>query len=197
MHDYLPLPLRKSKVFKELYQAQEKELEKIQIEVDDLNNQFSIETATWAIALYENELGIKTDRQKTLDERRSIIKSRWRGLGRAGSELIKEVIDSFTNGGTDVGFNGRITIDFNGAFGFISNPQDVFDAIEDVKPAHLAVDSRNSIRCHAEGEAYSVVGVAHANIFELDESYHEDFDLVGQYEIGVNVGNVQVITTKG
>ena len=139
MNNHLPPHLSHSKYFKELYRVQGIELNEIKINIEDLEKQLNIDTATWALDIYEKELEIKTDISKPLDERRAVIKSRWRGTGKLDNETIKRVIDSFTNGDVDVGFDGNILVKFNGMYGIPSNMEDVFKAIEDVKPAHLRV----------------------------------------------------------
>lgn len=185
MINYLPPYLRESEVFKELYRVQEEELGTIELVIDDLDAQFNIDTATWALDLYEEELGIKIDKQKPESERRSIIKSRWRGRGRLGVEVIREVINSFTGGGIKIGFDGKILIDFNGTFGKVENPNDMFSAIEDVKPAHLGINSKNSIYCHAEGATYASGGLAYADVFDITDQYNEDFDIDGVAKVGI------------
>lgn len=139
MNNYLPLTLENSKTFKEIYRVQGIELDLIKDALKDLESQLNIDTATWSLGIYEKELGIKTDIDKPLNERRSVIKSRWRGTGKLDNETIKRVVDSFTNGDVDIGFNGNILVKFNGMYGIPPNMEDVFKAIEDVKPAHLRV----------------------------------------------------------
>lgn len=131
--------LKESEVFKEIQRVQNSELVLADKSMSELDDQLSIDTATWALELYELELGIKTDTNKPLNERRAVIKSRWRGTGKLDNKVIEEVIDSFTNGDVSVDFDGNIIINFNGLYGIPGNMEDVFQAVEEVKPAHLAV----------------------------------------------------------
>ena len=55
MIEYLQPALRDSKVFKELYRAQDNELQLTQVALDDLADQLDIDKATWALDIYEKE----------------------------------------------------------------------------------------------------------------------------------------------
>lgn len=139
MIDDLSLDLRKSKVLNGIFNAEEKQFDKLNVNIEDLRLQMDIDTATWGLDIYEKDLGIETDRHKSLEERRSVIKSKMRGSGKVDAALIKIVADSFTNGDVDVLFDGKIGVIFNSIYGVPTNIQDVKDAIDNIKPAHLAI----------------------------------------------------------
>lgn len=136
---YLPPYERNSKVFQEILQTEEIEFDNLNLDIEDLEKQLNIDTATWGLSIYEKELGIKTNLTKSLDERRSVIKSKWRGTGKVDKALIKTVVDAYTNGGVDVNFDGKIRIKFNDVKGTPPNLEDAKRAIEDISPAHLAI----------------------------------------------------------
>jgi hypothetical protein len=131
--------MRKSKIFIEIFNAEQKQFEQKELDLEDLRKQMDIETATWGLDIYEKDLGIKTDRSKPLTERRSVIKSKERGSGKVDATLIKLVADSFTNGDVEVTFDGQINIKFTSVLGIPPNLEDLENALEDVKPAHLAI----------------------------------------------------------
>jgi hypothetical protein len=130
---------RKSKVFQEIFESEETQFDSQDAAIADLKLQLSVDTATWALAIYESELGIITEPSKPLSERRSVIKSKMRGTGQVDASLIKLVADSFTNGDVDVAFDGTIHITFTSVVGIPPNIEDLEKAIEEIKPAHLAV----------------------------------------------------------
>ena len=130
---------RKSKVYQEIFKAEGKQFENREDAINDLRLQLSVDTATWGLAIYESELGIVTDASKPLVERRSVIKSKMRGTGKVDATLIKLVTDSFTNGDVDVAFDGIIKITFTSVVGIPPNMNDVYAAVENIKPAHLAI----------------------------------------------------------
>lgn len=136
---YLPSYERSSKVFQEIMQAEQIEFDKLNVDIVDLEKQLNIDTATWGLVMYEKELNIKTNLNKPLEERRSIVKSKWRGTGKVDRLLIKAVVDAYTNGGVDVDFNRIIIITFNDVKGIPPNMEDVYNAVSEISPAHLAI----------------------------------------------------------
>lgn len=139
MITYLPLFMRKSKIYNEIFDAEEHQFEYVEADIKDIRKQLDIDTATWGLAIYEKELKIKIDLSKPLSERRSVIKSKERGTGKVDAALIKVVADAYTNGEVDVLFNGNINIKFNGVLGIPRNLSDLENSLEEIKPAHLAL----------------------------------------------------------
>jgi len=105
--------------------------------VSDIEAQFDIFTATWALDIYEKELEIATDYVKPLDYRRSVVQSKWRGSGKLNAALIKTVCDAFTNGDVQVTFDGTIHVKFNSIVGIPPNLEDLKAAVDRIKPAYL------------------------------------------------------------
>ena len=112
-------------------------LDNLDKEIESLRDQLDIEKATWALKVYENELGIVTDIGKPLNERRSLIKSKFRGSGKIGAPQIKLVADSYTNGDVDVKLDRGIHIEFNSIYGIPSNIEDLKTVLREICPAHL------------------------------------------------------------
>lgn len=137
--ELLPPYERTSKVFQEIMNAEQIEFNKLNANIADIEKQLFIDTATWGLEIYEKELGIETDIGKPLSERRSNIKAKLRGYGTISSPLIKIVVGSYTNGGVDVTYDGKIYVIFNDIKGIPSNMDDVYKILEDIKPAHLDI----------------------------------------------------------
>lgn len=135
----LPYYERNSKVFKEILNAEVKVFDGLNLDINDLEGQLNVDTATWALYIYEKELDIKTELNKPLYERRSVIKSKWRGTGKVDAALIKMVADAFTNGDVSVEFDGSIIIKFNSVYGIPPNLEDTKKAIQEISPAHLGI----------------------------------------------------------
>jgi hypothetical protein len=131
---------RQSKVFKEIFNAEGVQFEDRDGIISDLLLQLSVDTATWALDIYEKELDISTDSNKPLSERRSLIKSKMRGAGQVDAALIKIVADAYSNGDVIVSFSGHITIQFTSKIGTPPNLDDLKNVIEETKPAHLRID---------------------------------------------------------
>ncbi len=130
---------RRSAIYKAIFDAEAGQFDNRDAAIEDLHRQLSIDTATWALAIYEYELGIVSDKNKPLSERRSVIKSKMRGTGKVDAALIKLVADSYANGDVEVTFDGNIRIRFTSVLGVPPNLPDLIAAIDDIKPAHLAV----------------------------------------------------------
>jgi len=132
--------MRKSKIYKAIFNAEASQLLQKEELIADLQKQLNIDTATWGLSIYEKELGIFVDNTKPLSERRSRIKAKLRGVGKVDAALIKITISSWTGGLVDVEFiNSKIIIKFIDVIGIPENMSDVQAIIEEIKPAHLAV----------------------------------------------------------
>ncbi|SHH15112.1 putative phage tail protein [Desulfosporosinus lacus] len=140
LKSYLPPFLSNTQLFSDLLNAQGQELESLDVKLADILAQFDVDTATWALDIYELELGIATDYTKLLSYRRSVIKSKWRGSGKLDAALIKTVCDAFTNGDVQVTFDGTIHVKFNSVLGIPPNLMDLRIAVEQIKPAYLWLD---------------------------------------------------------
>jgi hypothetical protein len=127
---------RGSKIYQAIFDAENGQLDTRQTSIDDLAAQMFVDTATWALVIYEKELGIKTDVSQTYDERRSVIKSKRRGVGMVNESLIKLVADSYTNGDVAISFSDST---ITSVYGIPSNESSLKAEIEEIKPAHLAI----------------------------------------------------------
>ena len=106
----------------------------------DFVNQISIDSATWGLTVYEKELGITTNINKPLDDRRSVIISKFRGSGNVTAAQIKLVADSYTNGDVEVTLADGISIEFTSVFGVPANMDDLKKALREIIPAHLQIN---------------------------------------------------------
>lgn len=130
---------RNSGIFNAIFNGVSKQFELRDQRIAELDDQLSIDTATWALSIYEKELQIETDKNKSYEERRAIIKSLMRGTGKVDTALIKLVADSYSNGDVDVAFDGKIKITFTNIIGTPPNVNDLKIAINKITPAHLEV----------------------------------------------------------
>lgn len=152
---YIPLIFKDNKVIEEITNAEDIEFDKLQFNIEDIRKQLFIDTATWALDIYERELGIKTNTSKSLEDRRSLVSSKWRGTGKVDNELIKRVADAFTNGDVEIGFDGNILIKFNSVLGIPPNMEDVYDSLGEIIPAHLDILYEYIYRTHGMLEEYT------------------------------------------
>ncbi|MGG1556232.1 putative phage tail protein [Paenibacillus ferrarius] len=139
------------------------------VEIDDLNGSLSdvmdqaiVDRATWGLSYWEYFLGISTDITKPYDQRRSVIKSKIRGTGTVTVQLVKRVALSFTNGNVDVDdqpYLYQFSVQFLDALGVPPNLDDFKAAIEQIKPAHIAVVYKFRYLTIAEAEAMTIAEI--------------------------------------
>jgi hypothetical protein len=109
-------------------------LEDVENAVQDLTNQQFFDTATWALELYARSLGVARNSTG------SYIQSLWKGAGTVTLEMLQAVCESWKHGEITASFtHGDILITFNGAYGVPGDLDSLKNAIEKLKPAHLAV----------------------------------------------------------
>lgn len=144
MKSYIPPMLRGSRIFNAILEAEGQEFATLRASIEDILKQFFVETATeWGLDLWEQMLGLTSYAGKPLDQRRSRIISKLRGYGTVTVSLIKNVAESYVYGTVEVNEHPELysfTIKFVDPRGIPPNLDDLKAAIEEIKPAHLAVE---------------------------------------------------------
>lgn len=89
---------------------------------------------------YEKLLKITPEPDDTLENRRAKIQAKWLSNNHNSITLIKNICSSWNDGEADADFiDGKIKIQFSGAYGVPKNLNSLLKAIEIVKPAHIAI----------------------------------------------------------
>lgn len=138
---YLPPYYHGSRIMGSLLEAMAEELGVLWYAIDDILKQFFVATATWGLDLWEAELGLLTDRSKSYDRRREIVIAKLRGAGTTTRQMIINTAAAFSGGEVDVveyPAEYRFVVQFVGVLGIPPNMAGLIQAIEDIKPAHLA-----------------------------------------------------------
>lgn len=118
------------------------ELEEFREGIWDVANQFFVNTATWGLEQWEKELGLSAYVGKPAAQRRSRIISKLRGVGTVTVKLIQKVAQSYDGGLVTVDDHPEdsyFIIKFIDTKGIPPNLDDLKEAIEEIKPAHLEV----------------------------------------------------------
>ena len=109
--------------------------------LQEIFKQFFVETATWGLALWENDLELKPSQTDDYTQRRNRIYLRLQGRQTVTKEFMKKLVKRYTSADSIVDiieysskYSFKITIDGEG----ILYRNDLLDAIETYKPAHLA-----------------------------------------------------------
>ncbi|MCS7463372.1 YmfQ family protein [Paenibacillus doosanensis] len=142
MGDYLPLYYRDSVAANGILTAESTELADLNAEISDVLAQYFVDTATWGLAHWERICGIATDKAKPPEQRRSVIKSKLRGIGTVTVSLIKNVAEAYVNGEvgvTEDNANYSLTITFISSRGIPPNLDDIQSVLRETIPAHLGL----------------------------------------------------------
>lgn len=142
LFSYLPAYYETSRVMQADMDAKGRELDALYQALNAAADQFFVRTATWGLDRWEAELGIPTDRTKPIEQRRAVLESKLRGAGTFTGRLVKNVAEAYDGGTVDVTFQPEewgFTVKFIDTLGIPPNLDDLKAAIEEIKPAHLAV----------------------------------------------------------
>ena len=142
LKEYLPPIIADTRTFTTLLSAEQLEIDGVNNSIQDIINQCFVNTATWGLDNWESLLGIVTDHSKDINYRRTVVKAKLRGSGTVTINLIQNVASSFSNGEVSIIEHPAIysfEVMFVGTIGIPPNMSDLQDAINQIKPAHLAV----------------------------------------------------------
>lgn len=144
LFNHLPKYYKTSKVMSDIIGTQDKQLQEFINKIQEVADQFFIDTATSGFTLerWEKELGIPLSSNKDEGYRRSVIKSKIRGTGTVTVGLLQNVAQSFEKGLIEVIEENelfRFRIKFMDTLGAPPNFDDLKNAIDEIKPAHLEV----------------------------------------------------------
>ena len=120
-----------------------KETDDLETGLSDTISECFASTASVLLSRYENLLGLTIDVTKENDYRRERICAMLAGTGTTTKEMIESVSKSYSNGEVEViedNANSRFVIRFVGTLGIPGNMADLKLTIEEIKPAHLAVE---------------------------------------------------------
>jgi uncharacterized protein YmfQ (DUF2313 family) len=140
MFDYMPREYEDFRESRALIMSEATEFERIHSNISEVLAQFFIDTATWGLANWEQVVGVKTDESKPVEQRRSVVKSKLRGVGTVTVELIQNVAESWYGGDVEVTQEPSqylVTVEFVSSYGVPENLDDVEWALRDIIPAHL------------------------------------------------------------
>lgn len=144
MKTYVPFYLRESSFYSTILESEGQEMDGLRSSMEEVLQQFYVETSTdWGLDLWEQMLGLSSYTGKPLDQRRSRIISKIRGMGSVTVKLLKNVAESYVYGVVEVTEHPdtySFTIKFTDIYGIPPNLEDLKATIEELRPAHLQVD---------------------------------------------------------
>lgn len=138
--EYLPSFYHNSDIVKAFMESSSIEVDTIKAYLEDLSKNLYVKTATWGLDLFEEELGLVTDKSISYEERRERILAKKRGNGTTTKAMIKNAAEAFSGGEVEVieNFNDySFIVKFIGVLGIPKNLTLFKNMIEEIKPAHL------------------------------------------------------------
>lgn len=139
----LPTYYQKSNVIRELFKSIELEFKSLSEETVLTENQFFVILSDRDIAKHEQDVGLVPDTSADLDTRRGRVMSKLRGTGTVTKTMMKNVAASFVNGDIEIiEYPSRycFAVKFTSRTGIPYNIEDIKAMVEELKPAHLAVE---------------------------------------------------------
>ncbi len=131
---------RKDPYIQQIFNSAGITLDNLDAAVADVAEQYWFDEMTWGIPILEGILDFKTDDTAPIADRRSQLEARWKSYGKTDISLIQAICNSWHNGQVKVDFvDGKIKLTFNGEYGIPNDLKGLQDAIDNVKPAHLAI----------------------------------------------------------
>ena len=138
--EYLPSFYHNSDIIKFFMESNSVEVDILKAYMNDLIKNLYVKTATWGLDLFEEELGLTTDKSASYEERRERILAKKRGNGTTTKKMIKNTAEAFSGGEVDVIENFSdysFIVKFVGVKGIPKNLALFKQMIEEIKPAHL------------------------------------------------------------
>ena len=108
--------------------------------LEDLLNQFFVDSATYGLDKWESMLGISKN-NNDIQTRRENIKAKMRSRGTTSIEVIKNICEAYSYGEVDIivdHANYSFEVHFIGSVGIPKAFAELDKTIEEIKPCHLA-----------------------------------------------------------
>lgn len=109
--------------------------------LEDVRNQFFLETATWGLSIYEEIYNLEISPPgMDYEQRRQIIKAKKRGRGTTTKQMIKDTAEAFSGGEVAIeeySNEFRLVIKFVGTLGIPANMKAFTKMLDDILPCHL------------------------------------------------------------
>ncbi len=180
--------LDKIDAFRELTDTESVEFEHHDLALKDLESNMTLSgTTSSMIDRREAVYGIASNPSKPLDQRVAVLVAKFRGQGTTTKAFIKNVAISFEYGEVDVVDDEApytVNIIFESVLGMPPNMDDFIEALEEVKPAHIAFIYTYKYNTWDDFEAFH-------HTFDEWEAIHVTWDELMTYKEDDSVSAVQ------
>ena len=133
------------------------EANSINDEVENILNQFYVDSATYGLDKWEKMLGISKN-NNDIQTRRENIKAKMRSRGTTSIEVIKNICEAYSYGEVEIVVdhaNYSFEINFVGSIGVPKAFAELDKTIEEIKPCHLAYSYKFNYNTHSDISNYT------------------------------------------
>ena len=125
--------------------------------LEELLNQFFVNSATYGLDSWEKMLGISKN-NFDYTTRRENIKAKMRSRGTTSIDVIKNICEAYSNGEVEIIVNHAdysFVIDFVGSIGVPKAFAELDKTVEEIKPCHLAHSYKFNYNTHSNLANYT------------------------------------------
>jgi uncharacterized protein YmfQ (DUF2313 family) len=197
--DYLPQFLQKSPLFKGTNDADSKEHETIRLDLQDLLDQFFVESSDWGLERWEDLVGIKTDFTKSLESRRASIIAKLQNPASVTETFLTNLINRYIadKAGYIISYPSEYRIEILYHGGQVLDYEGLRKAIRIYIPAHLGYKlvtiTNGSLGVHGAG----TVQCAIENIVAMSTTYALTVDDSTLNQAGAVIHNYKYSSISG
>lgn len=143
---------------REILKTEEMILSEEEYDIENLIREFFIDTAQHTLPIWADFVGIDDNLELDIDLRRSNIKAALQSKGITTVEVIKNIVESYTNGKCEVIENYKdysFLIRFVSKVGVPKRLEEIRKSIDRLKPAHLNYSFEFKYRTWGDIKAYN------------------------------------------
>lgn len=137
---------------------------------EEIKQQVTPQTATWALAYWENEYGVTTDPNMTIEERQQILLNTIRANTRNNPRALSDLILNETGFKTEIIENVSKNKFKVRVYGYLSDDTELINIIESRKPAHLIYETMLGELIELTLPTYRNVVVLESEKYEVEVS---------------------------
>lgn len=196
---YLPKFLASDKAMFHALAACSTQHEKQRLLLDDLSNQFFIQTATWGLAEWERLVGIETDISRRLEDRRAEVLAGLRPPESVTEKFLTKLVNQYVSDqqATILSHPESYSIDILYHGGQVLDYTKLRNAVNTYIPAHigykLVTITTADLRYHGAGTIQSYV----KQTVDMATNYHNEAADSSQYIAGIVTQNYKQISITG